>query len=453
LADTGQSHSRNTTGIKFNKILWNCDMKQLQYPPAHLSWAIWGLGGLLYLIGFFHRVAPAVITHELSLDFDLDATALGSLSALYFYSYVLMQVPTGILADRWGTRKLLTTGALIAAAGGLLFALSTSFWWAGLGRFLVGGSVAVAYVCLLKISSRWLPVNRYALASAIALFLGIIGAVSAGTPMRWLVDGFGWRPIMSLIAAITLLVALLIAWFTRDDPVQKGYKSYALTTTAPTGETGFSLFASIKEVLSYRNIRLLCLIPGGIAGALLTFSGLWGVPFLTAHYALTAAEAASLCSIQLVAWSIGGLLIGWFCDRHGQLRRIYFVCCLLLLFFWAMILLIPALPILLLTLLLLLTGFFSGSIIVTFVFTRNSVPSALAGTASGLVNMAVMTGPMVLQPATGWVFDQLWTGTLVNGVRFFSRQTYSVGFSLLLIWLVVSVIATWFTREPVLVKT
>ena len=78
---------------------------------------MWALGGLLYLIGFFHRVAPAVMTQELSQEFALGAAGLGSLSALYFYSYVAMQIPTGIFVDRWGPRKLLGLGALIAAGG------------------------------------------------------------------------------------------------------------------------------------------------------------------------------------------------------------------------------------------------------------------------------------------------------------------------------------------------
>jgi len=83
-----------------------------------------GLGALLYLIGFFHRVAPAVITSELVVEFSLSAAALGNLSAAYFYSYVAMQIPTGILADHWGPRRTLAAGAAVAAAGTLLFALA-----------------------------------------------------------------------------------------------------------------------------------------------------------------------------------------------------------------------------------------------------------------------------------------------------------------------------------------
>ena len=82
-----------------------------------LSWLIWGLASLFYLIGFFHRLAPAVMTQELMRDFDISAAALGNLSGFYFYSYWVMQIPTGILADSWGPRRLLTFGAFGSAVG------------------------------------------------------------------------------------------------------------------------------------------------------------------------------------------------------------------------------------------------------------------------------------------------------------------------------------------------
>ena len=87
------------------------------YPPARLVWTIWGLGAALFLIGFYHRVAPAVITGPLMQEFGLNAAALGNLSAFYFYSYVAMQVPTGVMADLWGPRRLLTIGALTTGLG------------------------------------------------------------------------------------------------------------------------------------------------------------------------------------------------------------------------------------------------------------------------------------------------------------------------------------------------
>ncbi|MCD4741239.1 MAG: MFS transporter, partial [Desulfobacteraceae bacterium] len=89
-------------------------------PPMTLAWFIWGLGALFYLAGFFQRVAPGVMTKELMQDFNISASGLGHLSALYFYSYVAMQIPTGILADTLGPRKLLTAGCVVAGMGTLL---------------------------------------------------------------------------------------------------------------------------------------------------------------------------------------------------------------------------------------------------------------------------------------------------------------------------------------------
>lgn len=162
-----------------------------QLPPLKLAWLMWATCGLLYLIGFFHRVSPAVMTNELMQDFAFGATELGSLSAFYFYSYVAMQVPTGFLADRWGARKLLSLGALIAAGGTLLFAQATDMTWASIGRLLIGASVGVAFVGMIKIASVWMAPRQFSLATGMALFVGVIGAIAAGVPLRLLINDFG----------------------------------------------------------------------------------------------------------------------------------------------------------------------------------------------------------------------------------------------------------------------
>ncbi len=177
-------------------------------------------------MGFYHRVAPAVITEELMRSFSISAAALGNMSAFYFYSYVAMQIPTGILADRWGPRKLLTTGALIAGIGTLVFALAGDVMWANLGRLLIGGSVAVAFVSILKLGGDWFPAEKFALIPGWAVFFGIIGAVSAGVPLRLLVDVFDWRMVIGGSAAITLAIGAAIWFVVRDTPAERGYANF-----------------------------------------------------------------------------------------------------------------------------------------------------------------------------------------------------------------------------------
>ncbi len=201
-----------------------------KYPPLKLSWLIWGLAATFYLIGFFHRVAPAVLTAELSADFDLSATALGNLTAFYFYSYVAMQLPTGIIADHWGPRRLLSLGTLIAAIGTWVFAMAPDVFFANLGRFMIGGSVAVAFVCTLKLAYHWLPAHQVSLATGIALFVGIVGAVFAGMPLRILVDLYDWRSVMQVVSLLTAMVAIAIWLIVRDDPEERAYKSFNATS-------------------------------------------------------------------------------------------------------------------------------------------------------------------------------------------------------------------------------
>ncbi|MCK5681990.1 MFS transporter, partial [bacterium] len=412
--------------------------KQKDYPPARLAWTMWGLGAALYLIGFYQRVAPAVITDELMKDFAIGAAGLGNLSAFYFYSYVAMQTPTGILADRLGPRRLLTIGALVAGIGGLIFAVAPTIVWASLGRLLIGGSVAVAFVGMLKLASNWFAPRQFALATGMALFCGIIGAVCAGVPLRLLVNSVGWRPVMTASAIITMVVAAAIWCLVRDDPEEKGYRSYS-PSLAQKNE-GTSILAGIRELFHYRNTWLLCLIPGGVVGCILTFSGLWGVPFLTTHYGLLPAQAAALNSAMLVAWAVGGPLCGGLSDRIGLRKPIYVVCNIALVGAWSGIIFIPGLPLPILIGLLLFAGLASGGMILSFAFIKESVPSNLGGTVSGIINMGVMTGPMVMQPAVGWILDLKWQGEILNGIKIYSFDAYQTGFSLMLAWAILSAV-------------
>ena len=422
-------------------------MTPITTPPLRVAWLVWGLGALFYLMGFFQRVAPAVMTDELMADFGINAAGLGNLSAFYFYSYVAMQVPTGVLADWWGPRRLLAGGAFVAGLGTLLFALADGLLWAGTGRLLIGASVAVAFVGLLKVASNWFPPRLFALVSGLALFCGIVGAVFAGPPLRLLMSWYSWRSIIAGSAVFTFLICAGIWFFVRDTPREKGYADFLQPGTSAARNTLLGIIGGIVEVFRYPNTGLLCVIPGGIVGCVLTFSGLWGVPYLATHHQLTTTGASVLSTALMVAWAVGGPTFGWFSDRLGRRKPLYLLGCGLSLVGWSGILFLNNLPVPLLAGLLVLTGFCSGCMIISFAFAKESVPLNLAGTVSGVVNMGVMMGPMILQPAVGWILDQNWQGQAVAGVRMYPLTAYQAGFSLMLAWLSLGFVLLFFTRE------
>ncbi len=408
---------------------------------------VWGFGAIFYMMGFFHRVAPAVITGELMVDFQIGAAVLGNLSAFYFYSYVAMQIPTGILADRLGPRLLLTIGALVAAAGAVVFAISPGVGWAAAGRLLIGGSVAVAFVGLLKLATQWFAPQRFALISGLALFFGVVGAVFAGTPLRLLVDAFGWRQVVMFSAVATFAIAISTWVFVRDFPSQKGFYDFPGAPASSGKKLTGPIINGIRRVFAYRNTWLLCIIPGGMVGCILAFSGLWGVPYLTTMYGIPSAKAALLTSALMVAWAIGGPFFGWLSDRLKNRKTIYTCSCAIAVAGWLIIIFTQNMSLQVLTLVLVITGFFSGSMIISFAFAKESVPTGLAGTISGVVNMGVMTGPMILQPTIGWILDLYWTGEMVEGARIYNAIAYKMGFSLMLVWISISLVSLLFTRE------
>ena len=414
------------------------------YPPALLAWSVWGLGALLYLIGFYQRVAPAVMTDRLMTDFSIGAAALGNLSAFYFYSYVAMQIPTGIIVDRWGPRRLLTAGAGVAAIGTALFAWSPDLWWASAGRLLIGASVAVAFVSMLKLATRWFAPRQFALASGLALLFGVVGGVIAGVPLRILVESFGWRPVMAVSAALTALLCIAIWWQVRDDPGHSGYDSHAPGPAA--GAKHGSILHGVLEVLSYRNTWILLLTPIGIAGAILTFAGLWGVPYLRQVHGLDTKMAAAITSSLLIAWAFGGPILGALSERSGRRKLIYVATTVAALLGWAVIIFVP-LSLWLLVATLIFTGFVSGNLIIGFAFAKESVPVRLMGTASGVCNMGPLLGGMLLQPAVGWILDRNWLGASSGGARIYDAAAYEAGFSLMFGCVVLSLCLILFAKE------
>lgn len=414
------------------------------HPPAAVAWRVWGLAALLYLIGFYQRVAPAVMTDRLMQEFAIGASELGNLSAFYFYSYVAMQIPTGILADRWGPRSLLTAGAAVAAIGTAIFACSPDFWWASAGRLLIGASVAVAFVSMLKLATHWFAARQFALASGMALTFGVVGGVIAGVPLRMLIETWGWRPVMGVSAAVTGLLSLAIWLRVRDDPRDLAHASHAPAASAG-GQHG-SILRGMAEVLSYRNIWILLIAPIGVAGAVLTFAGLWGVPYLRQVHGLETRSAAAITSLLLIAWAIGGPLLGTLSERLGRRRPLYVWTTAAALAGWLLIIFAP-LPLWLLIVALLFTGLFSGNLIIGFAFAKESVPTRLVGTAAGICNMGPLLGGMLLQPAVGWLLDRHWRGATAAGARLYDAGAYQAAFSLMAACIVVSLCLLPFARE------
>jgi MFS family permease len=257
---------------------------------------------------------------------------------------------------------------------------------------------------------------------------------------------FGWRAVTVAAAGVGLLLGLVVWLMVRDDPADRNYDSYV--NVHVQGGHWSAEWKKLTAVFGYRNTCLLAIAPGGIVGSVLTFAGLWGMPFLTDVYGLSPAAAATLCSVLMFAMAFSGPLFALLSERISRRRTPYLVATVLAFCSWTLALLVPDLPLWLLVSALVSAGFFSGAMILGFTQAKESVPLVLAGTISGVINMGVMCGPMLLQPLIGWLLDRFWRGmTGTDGMRVYHFDNYRVSFLLMLAWLAIAIVSIALTRE------
>ena len=416
-------------------------------PSSWQSWSVWAVAATFYLAAFYLRTSPAVMTTELMRDFGIKASQLGQFSAFYFYAYILMQIPTGVLVDSWGARRLLIGGSLAAAAGTMLFGTTTSYPLASTGRAIVGASTAVGWVVTLKLATHWFPKSRFAMLSGLGLMMGNIGALVAQVPLRLLVEHYGWRAVALGSAACVLAIGAAAWIFVVNDPSDKGYASYApAELRRASHQTIGALLRDFPSLFTFRNTWLIFLAQGGFVGAMLSFTGLWGPAYLKQRFALSSTDAAAVCSVMIVCWAVASPLAGHFSDAIGRRKPIYLGGAIVAAMGWAVMFYAP-LPLAIFTGLAAVTSFACGAVVVAFAFAKESVPVRFLGTISGAVNVGNMLGPTVLQPVIGWVLDRHWTGAFDGGARVYSVDAFHAAFGLIVAWAVLSCLLIALTKD------
>jgi sugar phosphate permease len=417
-------------------------------PPQWRGWFVWAIPATFYLTAFFFRASPAVMTSELMRDFHISAKELGTLSAFYFYAYVLMQIPVGVLVDSWGAKRLLVLGSLASALGTFVFATTDNFVLACAGRALVGAATAVGWIVTLKIATHWFPSRSFAMITGLGLFIGNLGALFAQVPLRLLVDSFGWRIVVISSAGFVLAIGTA-AWLgVRNDPAEKGFLTYAPDAlTNRKRQTLLDILKGFNKILQYRNTWLIFLAQGGFVGSVLAFTGLWGPAYLKTRFGLSSTSAAAVCSVMIVCWAGSSPFYGRLSDAIGRRKSLYLGGAVGMALGWSLLFYLPGLSLTLFIAIAALTSISAGAVILGFAYSKESVPVTYLGTISGATNMGNMIGPMLLQPSIGWMLDRRWAGGIANGTRVYGVDAFQFAFLLVVVWTVLTCVFIALTKE------
>lgn len=386
------------------------------------AWAAFLLGCACFGYAFVQRVAPSVMTDELMRAFDVGAGALGTLSAFYFYAYATMQMPIGVLMDRFGPRRLLSGAMALTLLGCLAFAYADGLTLASFGRILIGAAVAFGYVGTMTIAATWFPATQFTMLVGILQSVGMAGAIAGQAPLSFLVAATGWQETILLLGVTGAFLACLIYLVVQELPTA------ARNASVQGGSTG-----NVVEVLTNKN-SWLCLIAGfTLTAPMLAFAGLWAVPWLITIYGFERTDAAATASLVFLAWAIVSPFIGLATETLKRRKPlIYFGLSLCLLAISGLIF-IPELPNWALIVLFMAVGMGGCTMILTFTLVRELNRPANSGAALGFVNMGVVGSGAILQTLIGVLLDRAWDGTLEHGVRIYSETAYTGAFTVFLI--------------------
>lgn len=347
-----------------------------------------------YVLSLFHRVAPATIANDLAQAFAGGATALGVLSATYFWVYTAMQLPSGILADTVGPRRLLVVGGLIAAVGSVAFGTATTLAVAVIGRTLVGLGVSVAFVATLKLIAMRFEERRFATLTGAVVLTGNLSSALAGAPFALVLQWLSWRDVMIGLGGLSLVIAALSWWLIGETPVHHA-------THSTRGAWRGGLVQVMRNRASW---------PGfwanlGWGASFFGLAGLWGVPYLMDVHGMDRLRAANHPSIVLAAFAVGALTLGMLSDRIGRRKPVIVIGSLLYAASWLPLMLGWPLAPPASYALFALMGFSAAGFTMSWACAKEVNAPQYAGIATSFVNLAIFLGPALLQPLVGWVLD------------------------------------------------
>jgi MFS family permease len=404
------------------------------------------LGALFFGYAFIQRVSPSVMTAELMREFSVGATALGSLSAFYFYTYASIQLPVGMLTDRFGPRKLMSAAAGLCAFASIGFALSDSIVTASIGRALIGGTVAFAFVGTLSIAGYFFKSSRYTLLAGLLQSVGMCGAIFGQAPLRHLVESLGWRGTMTALAGVAVLLSILLFVLVP----RRSAEQLTATNQAGSSQTNATkkkLLDGLKSVSSNSQTWICAIIGFGLAATMLGFGALWSVPWLTTVHGYSTVQAGGIASMIFVGWAVFSPLVGWLSDKIGRRNPVMMLGSLLCFVSFATLIFYTPSATSMIMGLIFLTGAGGCTMTAGFSSVRELNRPEFSSTALGLMNMFIVGAGAVVQPLIGWLLDKNWDGSLMEGVRVYSDQAFTSALTSLLVVTSLAFIGTLFLKE------
>lgn len=406
-------------------------------------WIVCFSAALFFFYEFIQMNMFNSVSADLMKAFSINATQLGNLSSIYFYSNLLFLSCAGLILDRFSTRKVILTTLTLCIVGIGSFALTSNIGWAYVFRFMSGIGSAFCFLSSIRLAARWFEPKRMALVSGLIVTMAMTGGTFAQAPLTYLVEAFGWRHALLIDAALGMVIAGIIFALVRDYP--EGSEVYHFSARNKLQEIG--LVKSWRQ--SYLNLQnwscgiytSMMNLPIALLGAI------WGKLYLVQTQAFSNVSASYITSMLFMGAIVGSPFAGWVSDL---MRRRLLPMRLGILFSHVLIFLmifVPGLTVSEYLILFFLMGFVTSTQVISYPLVTESNPKILTATSVSVVSFCAIGGYALFQPLFGWILDLGWQGKIADNVHVYSPLDYHHAIFIIPIGFTVAFIATFFMRE------
>jgi len=360
---------------------------------------VWVVGLLVYLVAVFHRSSLAVAGLAAADRFDISASQLATFTMLQLVVYAGMQIPVGLLVDRFGSRSVLLCGTVLLTAAQAGFALADSYAAGLVARLFVGMGDAMTFICVLRLVSSWFPARRIPLVTQLTGTLGQLGAVLAAVPMTWALGNLGWTRAYLVAASMGLALAVAVLVVLHDSPTRRNLRGPAMSLTA--------VRRSLAASWAHPGTRLGFWMHFSTQFSATALSLLWGYPFFVKGEHQSEATAGALLTLMVLAVMAAGPTLGWLVGSHPWHRSTMVLTIVsAIVVVWTAVLAWPGhAPTPLLVVLVLVVGVGGPASMIGFDVGRTSNPPERFASASGIINQGGFVASLVLVIAIGLVLD------------------------------------------------
>ncbi|CAN5366264.1 MFS transporter [soil metagenome] len=363
------------------------------------AWLMLGIGTAAYIVSVMQRTSMSVAAVQATDRFGITAAALSTLAVAQLAVYAALQIPAGILLDRFGPRRVLAVGALLMVVGQVILAVSPTIGLAVAGRILVGAGDAATFISVIRLITMWFAGPRVPLLIQVVGVIGSGGQILSSFPLFALLHNWGWTPAYLSAASLSVIVALVVITLARPNPEQ------------PDPEPGpwREFPAVVREVSSRPGTQLGFWAHFVSAGSTNMFGLLWGFPFLSIGLGYGPAVAAGMLTLNVATGAVVGPAIGALTSRFPLRRSAVVIGAVIAMgIAWALVLAWPGVPPFWLVLAMVIVTSTGGSAsLIGLDVARSFNEPKSQGFATGFANVGGFTAAFIMMFLIGIVLDAI----------------------------------------------